>query len=204
MPRARFSLGEFLDSSSEAHSVYWAPCVLKGRKGEEKDIVVIEPKSQVQIQEQPLAVFYPHTSQRSCSNSHLQRGLQGVSKPLQHAVNKPMIDPAPKSLSSPLSVPLPPVTSWLLWTQRLRWLLAGRTFVSSVRAGVTPDWVEGEGELWCAPANPCPHAPEHVQPPQLLQVPPLHPLVECGSPREGPIVGEAALGDRSGDSVLYL
>lgn len=91
MPRARFSLGEFLDSSSEARSVYWAPCVLKGRKGEEKDRVVIEPKSQVQIQEQPLAVFYPHTSQRSCSNSHLQRGLQGVSKPLQHAVNKPMI-----------------------------------------------------------------------------------------------------------------
>lgn len=67
---------------------------------------------------------------------------------------------------------------------------------------MTPDWAEGEGELWCAPANPCPHAPERVQPPQLLQVPPLHPLVECGSPREGPIVGEAALGDPAGSYLL--
>lgn len=58
MPCSRFSLGELLDWSSEAHGVYWASYVLTGRKAEEEDINH-RAQEPLQIQQQSLAVYYP-------------------------------------------------------------------------------------------------------------------------------------------------
>lgn len=85
MPRARFSLGELQDWSSEAHGVYGGSLCFKGK---EKDILIVEPMSHCKYIS---SLWLSITHNLHIGHSHFWRGSQGIIKPLQPAVNKSIV-----------------------------------------------------------------------------------------------------------------